>query len=220
MNETSGTTFTDFTGNGHDGTINGSPALAQAGLISGDSDTCVLFDGTNDEYDSGTNGVDISTGDWTLEAWIFPTAIGGVTHRGIIGAIGQGYAYMLAVTTGLPTVTVANVADATPATTAPTLNTISHVAATFVDSSNLLSYYLNGQPNGSNTFGTAPAGGVKTGTVGTRAQGASFFQGNIDEAVIYQTALSATSVLENYQVGIQQPSNLPLPTAAQVRFSG
>ncbi len=48
--ESSGTTLTDSSGNGHDGTWTGAPTLGATGLVSGDSDTAVTFSGSGSDY--------------------------------------------------------------------------------------------------------------------------------------------------------------------------
>jgi len=205
-------TFFDATGNGHNATAVGTITRSQTGLITNDSDTCVLFDGSTGCVSSGVSGVDISTGDWTMEAWIYPTAI--TTRRGIIGTPGvRSYAFCIE-STGKLLVTNVNIADASLGTTTVPLSTVSHVAVTFVDSSDTLTYYYNGQPDGSFAFTTTPDAGAKTGVVGSRNLSAQFFQGNIDEPAIYTTALSAASIAQNYTVGLGRVSfsNTVLPT--------
>lgn len=49
LGESSGTTAVDASGNGHDGTYEGSPTLGVDGLIVGDPDTAVEFDGSDDQ---------------------------------------------------------------------------------------------------------------------------------------------------------------------------
>lgn len=50
LNETSGTTAADSSGNGNDGTINGSPTYSATGCIVDDSDTAMLLGVTAGEY--------------------------------------------------------------------------------------------------------------------------------------------------------------------------
>jgi hypothetical protein len=76
LGDASGTACVDSSGNGRDGTYAGSPTLGTTGLLTGDSDTAVTFDGTNDK-------VDITYGSWmdagatiTVEAIIKTNASG------------------------------------------------------------------------------------------------------------------------------------------------
>lgn len=54
LDETSGTTLVDSSGNGRDGTFTGSPTLAQAGAITGETGTSVLF--ASGKYASRASG--------------------------------------------------------------------------------------------------------------------------------------------------------------------
>lgn len=217
LNETSGTTLNDTTGNGHDGVYSGGFTLSQAGALQGEPSSSVLFDGTTGYATAGVLGVNITTGNWTIEAWVYPTAFG-VGQRGIVGTNGtQGYC--LTVANGAMIITCVNVADSTAATTPPSLNAWNYVAATFVDSSDLLSFYLNGQPDGSTTFTTTPAADGRTGTVGSRNTADSFWQGRIDEVAVYQTALSAGRIEAHFNAGGNPPTPPP-QTALRIVRSG
>lgn len=57
LNETSGTTAVDSSGNGHDGTYHGSPTFAVAGART-DGDTAVSFDGVDDYISCSLAGTD------------------------------------------------------------------------------------------------------------------------------------------------------------------
>jgi hypothetical protein len=199
LNEPSGTTMADATGHGHGGTYSGGFVLGEPGLP-GDPETSVLLNGTSGFGSAGVIGVDISSGDWTLEAWINPTALG-AGHRGVIGSNGSN-TYAMTVKTGKLLVTNVNIADAPAfANTDMPVTVWSYVAATFVDSSNLLTYYLNGLPDGSTTFATSPTAGAKTSVVGSRESSTDFFEGHMAKAAIYKTALSDATILSHWVEG-------------------
>jgi hypothetical protein len=69
LGEASGTTMTDSSGNSRNGTYAGSPTLGAPGLVTGDSDTAVTFNGTSQQ-------AQVAFGSWmnttalTLEAII------------------------------------------------------------------------------------------------------------------------------------------------------
>lgn len=191
----------DATGNGHDGTYSGGLTFSQPSLLAAEPSSCVLFDGTSGFGDSGVSGVATMTGDWTMEAWVYPTAFGGVVHRGIIGTSGGGgYALIVKVGTARLLITHTNVADAsaTSLTDIP-LNAVSHVAATFVDATDTITYYLNGQADGTATLTTSPT--IRSSAIGSRTTSDHFFAGKIDEVAIYQSVQSQVSLLENCTVG-------------------
>jgi len=54
LGEASGTTAADASGHSNTGTYQGSPTFGTTGLISGDTDTAVTFDGVDDRVISGT----------------------------------------------------------------------------------------------------------------------------------------------------------------------
>src|SRR5204862_4134884 len=70
LNEGSGTSATDTTGNGHTGTYTNGPTLGVAGAVS--SGTAVQFDGVNDHV-VVTGMPALAQG--TLEAWVNSTSI-------------------------------------------------------------------------------------------------------------------------------------------------
>jgi hypothetical protein len=66
LDETSGTTAADSSGNGNDGTLNGDPVWA-TGIVAG----ALEFDGVDDYVDCGNPAIlDPGTGDFTISAWI------------------------------------------------------------------------------------------------------------------------------------------------------
>jgi len=71
LGEGSGTTA-ESVNNTADGTISGSPTLGATGLLSGDADTAITFDGSDDQINCGNPaGLQLSTG--TLVAWVKTT---------------------------------------------------------------------------------------------------------------------------------------------------
>ena len=70
LDETSGTTASDSSGNGNDGTLNGGPKWVD-GKFGGALD----FDGTDDYVDCGNPSIlNFGTGDFTISAWIKMTS--------------------------------------------------------------------------------------------------------------------------------------------------
>lgn len=76
LGEPSGTTAADLSGNGNDGTYNGAVTLGTTGLLTGDVDTAVTFDGTaDDQYVKSNNDF----GNTTYPAWTLECGISGLT---------------------------------------------------------------------------------------------------------------------------------------------
>src|SRR6266851_29344 len=65
---------TDSGSQAKDGTVHGGVTLAQTGLISGDTDTSALFNGSTGYISVPTTGLP-SGGNWTMECWIKIPAI-------------------------------------------------------------------------------------------------------------------------------------------------
>lgn len=89
MNAVSGVIEQDTTVNNLDGTIVGTPTLSSTGLLSVDTDTCITFDGTDDQVKSAANAlVQIADADAAIEVLIHPTAITGTRFIAGVGAPG------------------------------------------------------------------------------------------------------------------------------------
>ena len=204
FNQGTGTTLEDRTGSGRTGTISGATWTAQ-----GKYGSALSFDGVNDWVTvADANSLDLTTA-MTLEAWVYPTASGGGSWRTVLmkeRPSGEVYNLYANADTNVPVVYV--VRSAQPGqpqdargTAALPLNTWSHLAATFDDTT--LRLFVNGTQVGTR----AVAGPMLTSTGALRMGGNSlwgeYFQGRIDEVRIYNRALSAAE--------IQADSATPIP---------
>ena len=129
-----GTTATDVSGRGHPGTISGA-TWTSAGRFG----NALVFDGVNDWVTVGdANDLDLTTG-MTLEAWVYPTALGsGVWRNVVIKERTGGEVYNLYANGDTSTPTTYVVRSAQPkkrldarGTSQLPLNTWSHLAVTF-----------------------------------------------------------------------------------------
>lgn len=186
-----GLTTNDSSGNGLTGTLISGPTWTQ-----GKVGSAISFDGT-DDYVS-MSGVNTSSGDWTMEAWIFPTAYG-AQWRHIFGSEAATYAF--GISSGSLQVTNNTIGDCTASTITPSLNTWSHVTATFVDSSDTLTYYVNGVKANSVTCSTATTAGRLTRYIGRSLTYSSSFSGKIDQPRIYNYARSAKQIVSDMNAG-------------------
>jgi hypothetical protein len=203
FNEGSGTTLADRTGSGRTGTISGATWTTQ-----GRNGGALSFDGVNDWVTvADANSLDLTTG-MTLEAWVYPTAGGGGSWRNVIikeRTGGEVYNLYANADTNTPAVFVIRAAQTTVpqdarGTAALTLNTWTHLAATFDNAT--LRLYLNG----TQVATRAVAGPLVTSTGALRIGGngiwGEFFQGRIDDVRIYNRALTATEIQGDMAVGI------------------
>jgi hypothetical protein len=203
FDEGTGTTLTDRTGTGRTGTISGATwtALGKYG-------SALSFDGVNDWVTvADANALDLTTG-ITLEAWVFPTALGTSWRNVIIKERPGGEVYNLYanVDTSVPGVYVARASapsvplDARGTAQLP-LNAWSHLAATYDGAT--LRLYVNGAQVG--TRAVAGALVVSTGVLrmGGNSLWGEYFAGRLDDVRIYNRALTAAEV--------QTDLNTPVP---------
>jgi len=206
LDETSGTDAFDTSGNGYTGAHNG-PTVNQSPLIT--SGKAVSYDGTDETNLTAT--FPNPTG-WTavsLECWIKPTVVptGGGTFLDDDYVIFVGNATFLLITRdGYVGFNIRNSADqyfGTAGTTILTPGSTYHVVGTY-DGTDII-VYLNGVQNGINDFpgvGVTLAQNVAFTGFGIYGSGGRYYNGIIDEAAIYDSALTSTRVLAHYNAGI------------------
>ncbi len=221
MDESSGTTLHDVSGNSQNGTLNGTFTLGQSGALTNDVDTAILFNGTSG-YAAMPAGVTQGT-QVTLECWFklsnttfstFPRVIAndnaGSSHKGIelcIEAHGNGFFANLGFTGSSTTIAYTG--------TSFTAGTYYHIAVTYDGTTAIL--YLNGNQVASSTISsTLATGGFVYNIARNPGDSSDFFPGTVDEAAIYNTALSGTRIQAHYNAGLAstQINNFGLCTAA------
>jgi hypothetical protein len=203
LNETAGVTANDYSANGKNGTYTGGVTLNQAGVLA-DGDAAASFDAVNDCVDFGDNFGFPALAQFSCECWVFLTAISAATFVRIASketndANGrQGWDLVISPVSvgaaqGKVTFETWLNGASTGASTgvALTLNAWNHVVGTFDGTA--VRIYLNGAVN---------SGGVARSMIahtapfrlGSHPLNSAFFGGLIDEAAIYNRALSATEV--------------------------
>lgn len=190
LGEAAGTTMTDSSGNGHDGTYTGGVTLGGAPAITVTTDTSASFDGTG--YGSAS-GVAAPTTAYTLEAWIKPADGSDGT---IVGQVGGGQLFVRSGTLGL------NQSGDDVLSPGPTLTpgTWWHVAATWDGGTGTTRLFVNGAEVATSATATtapAPGGDVLVGSDGV----ATLFTGAIDEVAYYGSALPAATLADHVLVG-------------------
>jgi len=195
LDEASGTVAVDQM-SANNGTYVGSPTLGVAGLLTGDSDTAVSFNGTGQYVVFG--GVDLESGDWTLSAVAVPSSVAAGWHTvfgASAGGVGLGFsgASFLA--------TCSSVADAPLSGFNALAGQTCFICATYVKSTGLLSYYVNGALASSWTWTPGWIGGASTQTIAARGELSGLFSGTLDEPAVWDRALTAAEVLALYTAG-------------------
>lgn len=214
LDESSGTSAHDSSGNGYNGTYSGSGVTyAQPGAISGDSDTCVLLNGSTGRVTTPGGASPVGWASVTLEAWvnlssnsfgskatIWATGTTPSTADGIkfwIGANGTNGGFAVGITGN-------RWAQATFSQTF-SAGTWYHVAGVWDGSA--VTVYVNGVANG--TSGTV-SGNTIDDTGSNLALGrdpqlpGDYFPGSLDEAAVYSTDLSPSRIQAHYAAGIAQ----------------
>jgi hypothetical protein len=216
MDEGSGGTAADWSGNGLTGAVSGATWTPQ-----GRFGSALTFDGVNDWVTvNDANALDLTTG-MTLEAWVFPTAVGGGAWRNVIikeRSGGEVYNLYANADTNAPRVFVILAADPgsypdAAGTSALPLNTWSHLAATYDNTT--LRLYVNGNQVGSR----AVSGALVTSTGVLRLGGNSVwgehFAGRIDEVRIYNRALTPAEIQADMTRAIGVDSTPPARSNGQ-----
>lgn len=212
MDESSGTTINDSSGNGNSGTTHNSPTLGSAGLLidtPDTGDTCITFAGASSQYISlPTTFVPTGAHAWSLECWCKATTLPGSGSYACMMSMGSN------ATGNTAQIKVHNNAGTSKFNLStfngdieggPTVSNTSvyHVVGTYDGTSTRL--YVNGSlvAGPSNFTLNLIANYADIGADGGGSGGAlgDYFTGPIDEAAFYTVALSATQVSNHYNAG-------------------
>jgi hypothetical protein len=205
FNEGTGTTITDLSGNGSNGTISNA-TWTTVGKYS----NALSFDGNTSYVDLGNPAALQLTGSMTVSAWIFAT--GTPADDGQIIAKGgdfDGWQFKTSPDTGVRTfacgVSSGSAITQRYSQTVVGLNTWYHVTGVYDASARTLDIYVNGVLDNGVLRGTIPAAQNNSPVnvyIGKRSGGSYLFQGTIDEVRVYNQALT--------QAQIQADMNTPL----------
>ncbi|MEO8664230.1 MAG: LamG-like jellyroll fold domain-containing protein [Ignavibacteria bacterium] len=169
------------------------------------------FAGTSTSYLAVANNADINlTGDFTMEAWVFPTSVSG-TEKGLFAkgpSLGASLRYAVKIsTTGRITISTNGILRLT-STVAIAVNTWTHVSATYNATTNTFAIYLNGALNTSAVVAAAsPPSNTDSLYIGV-AGGGLPFAGQLDEVRLWKRALSATEVSQFFRTTIGTASGV------------
>lgn len=197
LGESSGTTAVDASGNGRDGTHNGS-TLGEPGLIAGDSDTAITL--TNSVSRAAESA--LSTAQWSVEMWFSASTqdLNWLFHRWDSGSTANGID-IACQSNG--TIFARNTASGTTKTAVtPDLawgdGLPHHLVAT--QDADTLSLYVDGVLQGSEPA-TAAAQLDKPLHVGSRYDVNGVWHGVLDEFAYYGQALTLEQVQVHYSAG-------------------
>jgi hypothetical protein len=199
LGETSGTTAGDERG-ANPGTYVNSPTLGAAGLLSGDTDKAVSFDGTNDQVKIASSTSLNLTSPFTLETWIKPSSL--PIAGSFVSILTKAESYSLQFNGPRLEFTIMQSGTRkrlqAPSGAVAAGGTYD-VVATYDGTTQRL--YLNGKE-----VASTPLSGAATVTtnplyIGSWNGKEEFFKGTIDEVAVYNTALSAARVSAHYSAG-------------------
>lgn len=198
---TTGTTWTDLSGGNNNGSLVNGPTFNSA---NGGS---IVFDGINDYVTvndvAGVTDFTISQ-NYTVEFWFYMNSTQGGDERSIVEKWSEvaGYPYIFRTAGNPPTEIQTAVWNGTTQQTiyvAVNNNTWVHICVTFSWSTSLLTFYRNAQSAGTtpltltgNIDNTSPLNLMR------RGNGLYYANGEMGSFRIYNRALSASEVLQNY----------------------
>ena len=149
------------------------------------------FDGSGDYLDARLGSDNILIGDFTVEMWVYPTAITGSNRCFLFLENGSNSpSFFMYGATGYIALDIANVATYNLGSTAITTNSWQHLA--FVRSGSTLTGYINGTATGTATV-TASLGGAGAMRIGAGGGGAANYAGFIDDLRITKGKARYTS---------------------------
>lgn len=212
LNETSGTTAYDISGNGNNGTYNGTGlVLANYTAPLGIGGNAPKFDGST-AYVTGSQLITSAVASVTLETWMNFEGIsapnGGCFLKN--GQYNSGYAVGNGGTdfdnAGINIIGLYEDQSWNATTVAIPLSGWNHIVMV-IGASSESTFYLNGAQVATNTNATINNPGAEwligaDDNNGTGAGLARFFAGALSNAAIYGTALTATQILNHYNAGI------------------
>lgn len=202
LDESSGTTAADSSGNAHDSTYTGGYTLGAASALVTDSDRALTLNGTTGYVNAGSLGVTQSSA-FTEEVWVKSTSAANAW------LVSEGSTSSATPAAGLSTNTSGSKARFSIRDDAGTTVGVTGTATVNdgvwhhivgVRNGTSLSLYVDGKLDGTTT-GTLGTITLNTTTIAAIRQPTTggYLNGSIDEAAMYTTALGASQVVNQYQ---------------------
>ena len=189
------TAFADASGNDFTATC---PGDCPTPGVSGKVDGALSFDGTDDYVQVPYNAAFNPAGSFTVAAWAKVTG-GAGTYRSVVTSRGNGYGYIIYATAdnqwqfwighGSGWEYLGN--------TSVALDQWTHLAGVYDSATQLMQFYVNGQPAGSQSgaaFAHNTECPLRVGAGATEQSPLFFFPGEIDEVRVYDGALSQAEI--------------------------
>jgi hypothetical protein len=194
----SGTAWRDLSGNGNNGTLTNGPTYSSSNKGS------IVFDGVDDYVNCGTGLA--QSGSWTLTAF---AKFSNTTAQVIIGRTGDGstsFAQNYNIFTQSSKFRVGTSSDSyrfADSTTTMIINTWYYITGVYDSATKILSIYVNGtfESSAAALTGTPPTAGTQYVILGASdgLSAANRMTGNISSASIYNRALTALEISQNFE---------------------
>jgi hypothetical protein len=184
------TTWRDLSGNNNSGSLVNGPTYNSGNAGS------IVFDGTNDYVNCGTNSsLDFGTGSATIGAW-FKTS----NNVGALCTKRQGTGFQLYVFSGRLYADGAGTPTGVYSTANVNTNIWKYGVVVYDRSGGLIRLYVNGNADGTTALGGTTLTDTGSCNIGRATLGApgDYFNGIISQVSVYNRALSASEVLQNY----------------------
>lgn len=179
----------------------GSPTLGVSGAIV-DGNPAVTFDGATQAVKYTGAPIPSTVGFWTIEAWVYPTA---VANQAVFqnGGAANGYGMQLSATNEL-SIFVRNVGIAVSTLSVVPANEWSHLVVQ--DDGVTFWFWMNGQHKESVARSSTPGVDTSESNIGRFTNGAyaRYFTGKIDEVAAYNSVLSAERIRSHYRSGLRK----------------
>ncbi len=207
LGETFGTTNSDSTSNGATATKQsaGHPAALSSGQIAGAQN----YNGTSDYQSVSSSAVNITV-DKTVEMWLntatFAAASDSTYRKPLIVNIDNTNVYMWLIVPGSPNCIQWMTDDSTGehvscwgnGGSGPSTNTWYHLTGTYTSATHSVKLYVNGALNTDGYTQNGVNKGTTGAKIGARVDNKSYFQGDIDELRISNTARTAGWITTDY----------------------
>ena len=196
LGETSGTTANDARGS-NNGTYTGGFTLNQPGALTDDSNPSASFNGTTGYVTVPSASSLNQASALSVETWVYPTTVG--TTQRWVSKFGQ---YTLRQISTGKTQFELGIGGTFPGALDPdplSLNTWHHVVGTYNGSA--IKVYVDGSEKASTPQTGAVTLGPSPLTLASMGGTGEFFNGRLDEAAVYNRALTATEVQRHYDSG-------------------
>jgi hypothetical protein len=201
------------------------PTLAVAGAITGDANTAVTFDGTNDYVQAvGTTGLPVGASVRSVELW-FKTSSAARQVLFNYGTLGTNEEFGLWLNAAGTSLTAFGKVNDNTFTPAAALNNGAwhHVVKTYDGTT--ITLYVDGvalTPQAATRATVMDAYGFGIGAVivpGDAAASGGYFNGTLDEVSFYTTTLDQTTVTNHFQLGTLAVTDITGPTGGSVDAS-